>query len=105
MAGVAFEPNDQKLWARISRELGGYCLELWRRGARDWVPSAPFVVLALATLAGSAACAAISYYVLERPLMRYKRQRTARRPATPGTAGAAASARALAPDRGPGSPR
>jgi peptidoglycan/LPS O-acetylase OafA/YrhL len=83
---------------------GGVVLELWRRGARDWVPGAPFIVMALATLAGSAACAALSYYVLERPLMRWKRP-SARPAATPGTAGAAASARALAPDSGPGPPR
>jgi peptidoglycan/LPS O-acetylase OafA/YrhL len=84
---------------------GGCVLELWRRGARDWVPGAPFVVMALATLAGSAACAAISYYVLERPLMRWKRPPPGRPRATRGRAAAAASARAPGPGSARGSRR
>lgn len=31
--GVAFEPNDQQLWARIEREITAYCTELFERGA------------------------------------------------------------------------
>jgi phage tail sheath protein FI len=33
MAGVVFEPNDPKLWARIGRELSAYFNELFRQGA------------------------------------------------------------------------
>ena len=83
---------------------GAWVYELWRRGARDWVPGAPFIVLFLATLAGSALCAALSYRLLERPLMRLKYRRTPP-PATRGTAAAAGSARAPVPDSAPGSPR
>jgi len=42
-------------------------LELW--------PAHPFPVVVLATLAGTVACAATSYYLLERPLMRRERAR------------------------------
>jgi peptidoglycan/LPS O-acetylase OafA/YrhL len=43
-------------------------------GVADWWPSMQFPVLVLVTLAGTIACAAISYYVLERPLMRWGRR-------------------------------
>jgi len=33
MASVVFEPNDLKLWIRISREISGFLEELHRRGA------------------------------------------------------------------------
>jgi len=33
MSSVVFEPNDAKLWARIERELNGYFIEQFRRGA------------------------------------------------------------------------
>jgi uncharacterized protein len=33
MAGVVFEPNDARLWARIERELNTYFIDLYRRGA------------------------------------------------------------------------
>lgn len=33
MASVVFEPNDYRLWARISRELTGYFNSLFQRGA------------------------------------------------------------------------
>jgi peptidoglycan/LPS O-acetylase OafA/YrhL len=83
---------------------GGVVLEVWRQGGRDWVPGAPFVVMTLVTLAGTVVFAALSYYLVERPLMRWKHRGIAPR-ATPGTAGAAASARAPVPDSAPGSPR
>jgi peptidoglycan/LPS O-acetylase OafA/YrhL len=83
---------------------GGVVLETWRQGARDWVPGAPFLVMTLVTLAGTVAFAALSYYLVERPLMRWKHRGRPRR-ATPGTAAAGASARAPVPDSGPGSPR
>jgi peptidoglycan/LPS O-acetylase OafA/YrhL len=83
---------------------GGWVLEAWRQGVRDWVPSAPFLVMTAVTLAGTVVCAALSYYLVERPLMRWK-YRGRSRPATPGTAAAGASARAPVPDSVPGSPR
>ncbi len=43
-------------------------------GVTDWWPSMQFPVLVLVTLAGTIACAAISYYALERPLMRWGRR-------------------------------
>jgi uncharacterized protein len=33
MGAVVFEPNDARLWARIERELNGYFLQVYRRGA------------------------------------------------------------------------
>lgn len=33
MAGAVFEPNDSRLWARITRELTAYFNDLFRRGA------------------------------------------------------------------------
>jgi peptidoglycan/LPS O-acetylase OafA/YrhL len=38
----------------------------------DWWPGMEFPVLAVTTLAITVACAALSYYLLERPLMRHK---------------------------------
>jgi len=83
---------------------GGVVLEAWRQGARDWVPGAPFLVMTLVTLAGTVAIAALSYYLVERPAMRWKHRVRSPR-ATPGTAAAGASARAPVPDSAPGSPR
>ncbi len=50
------------------------------RGVTDWVPGSGFVVLTALTLALTLICAAGSYYVVERPLLRFKdwrRRRTA----------------------------
>ena len=33
MTDVAFEPNDARLWGRVSRELTAHCTELYQRGA------------------------------------------------------------------------
>jgi phage tail sheath protein FI len=33
LAGLAFEPNDPLLWARINRALSGHLVELWQAGA------------------------------------------------------------------------
>jgi peptidoglycan/LPS O-acetylase OafA/YrhL len=82
---------------------GGWVLGLWEHGANEWVPSAPFLVLTLATLAGTVVCAAASYYLVERPLMRWKHPTRGR--GRRDTAAAAASARASAPRSAPGSPR
>ena len=30
---VVFEPNDQRLWKRVTRDLGAFLLRLWRQGA------------------------------------------------------------------------
>ena len=43
-------------------------------GAADWWPAHAFLVVAAVTLAGTIVCAAISYYALERPLMRWGRR-------------------------------
>ena len=53
-------------------------------GVADWWPSLQFPVVALTTLAGTIVCAAISFYALERPLMRWGKRRSAvlQRPAT-----------------------
>ena len=47
-------------------------LGLVEGGAADWWPSMAFPLLATITLAITIACAALSYYLLERPLMRLK---------------------------------
>jgi peptidoglycan/LPS O-acetylase OafA/YrhL len=41
-------------------------------GALHWVPHLTFVVLSAATAAIAIACAAVSYYVLERPILKLK---------------------------------
>ena len=43
-------------------------------GALDWAPGMSFAVLLVTTLAITIPCAAISYYALERPLMRWGRR-------------------------------
>ena len=83
---------------------GGWVAWLYEQGAREWLPGGPFVGLAGLTFIGSVACAALSYYALERPLMRWKRP-ARRAPGPRGTAAGAASARAPAPRSGRGSPR
>lgn len=44
-------------------------------GVAAWWPSMAFPVLALTTLAVTLVCASVSYYLVERPLMRWKRGR------------------------------
>jgi peptidoglycan/LPS O-acetylase OafA/YrhL len=41
-------------------------------GVDDWLPDIAFLVLATLTLAITIPCAALSYYLVERPLMRFK---------------------------------
>ncbi len=73
-------------------------------GIPGGVPALPYV-LAL-TLAGTIACAAISYRLVERPLMRFKNpHRATAPPVTRDTAGVPASGRVPAPDSAPVSPR
>ena len=38
----------------------------------DWLPSSPFLALLLPTAAAATACAALSYYLVERPALRFK---------------------------------
>jgi peptidoglycan/LPS O-acetylase OafA/YrhL len=70
--------------------LVSYGLFLWQsrwnqyfleHGAAGWVPSMPFFVLTAVVLATSLACAAASYYLVERPLLRFKDRRPRRPPA------------------------
>lgn len=48
---------------------------LMESGARAWWPGMAFPVLLIATLAITLVCATLSYYLLERPLMRLKSRR------------------------------
>ena len=45
------------------------------RGVLDWVPGSGFLVLTLMTLAFALVAASISYYVVERPILRFKDRR------------------------------
>lgn len=49
------------------------------RGVLEWIPGGAFVTLTALTLAAAVACAATSYYVVERPLLRLKDPRRRRR--------------------------
>jgi len=42
------------------------------KGATEWIPGPPFVVLTIATLIVATACATVSYYLVERPCLRLK---------------------------------
>lgn len=46
-------------------------------GVVGWWPAEAYPVLVLTTLAVTIPCAALSYYAVERPLMRWKRSRSA----------------------------
>lgn len=69
---------------------------LFDLGAADWWPGMSFAVLLATTLAVTIACAAVSYYALERPLMQWGRRRQARRRGEPGPSTAVAEAGVLA---------
>lgn len=47
---------------------------LYDSGITDVLPAAAFPILTVATLAGTIVCASLSYYLVERPLMRYGRR-------------------------------
>ena len=51
-------------------------------GAQDWLPSLMFPVFALLTFIGTVICAAASFYLIERPLMRWSRRHKQSEPAT-----------------------
>jgi peptidoglycan/LPS O-acetylase OafA/YrhL len=56
-------------------------LDSWH--ARDWIPGLPMVSLTLAVALAATASAAASYYLVERPLLRFKDGRPRRRPPRP----------------------
>jgi len=53
---------------------------LSRVGVTEWWPHAPFLVLTVVTLALTLACAAVSYYLVERPILRFKHLRRGETP-------------------------
>jgi peptidoglycan/LPS O-acetylase OafA/YrhL len=56
----------------------------WQNGAGDVLPfSLPFVSSLLVTAASATACAALSYYLVERPILRFKDRGRRRPPASP----------------------
>lgn len=57
-------------------------IEAFHHGAGGLIPTLPFVSSLLVTTAAAIGCATVSYYVLERPLLRFKD----RRPRPPGLA-------------------
>jgi peptidoglycan/LPS O-acetylase OafA/YrhL len=81
--------------------LVSYGIYLWQGAWVVKLPDHGFVELALLTVLATTATAAVSYLVVERPLMRRKN----RRPGPPRTADDRASARAPEPGIAPGSPR
>ncbi len=59
---------------------------LYDIGAREWLPSLMFPTIALLTFIGTVICAAASFYLIERPLMRWaRRHRQSTRPADAGS--------------------
>jgi peptidoglycan/LPS O-acetylase OafA/YrhL len=72
--------------------LVSYGIFLWHHpltgelvGVQDWTPHGSFIIYTLVVLAIATACAALSYYLVERPLLRYKDPRPPR-PAEPASA-------------------
>ena len=49
---------------------------LYRGGAARWWPAMAFLVMTAVTLILTLACASLSYYTVERPLMRFKDRRS-----------------------------
>jgi peptidoglycan/LPS O-acetylase OafA/YrhL len=64
---------------------GGVLLIWVEEGALAWTESSRFLLLSALTFAGTVACAAVSYYVVERPFLRLKDRRRGRpsRPTPP----------------------
>lgn len=71
-------------------------LELNEHDAQGWIPGSGFLSLLIPTLAITIPIAALSYYLVERPALRFKDPRERRAPAAP-PAGPADSARQPAP--------
>ncbi len=65
-------------------------------GAADWWPAMSFAVLLITTFALTVACAAVSYYALERPLMRWGRRTFSGSPSDPAPTEAVPDAAVLA---------
>lgn len=84
---------------------GSWVEQLGRWGARGWVAGEPFLVVVVLTTVLTVATAAVSYRLVERPLMRLKHRSGSAGPGRRHTAGDPASARAPVPDTAPGSPR
>ena len=57
---------------------GGVLLIWVEQGALTWSESSRFMLLTALTFAGTVACAAVSYYVVERPFLRLKDRRRGR---------------------------
>jgi peptidoglycan/LPS O-acetylase OafA/YrhL len=53
---------------------------------QDWVPQGGFIVYTLVVFAVAVACATASYYLVERPLLRFKDPRRPRRAPAPSAA-------------------
>lgn len=62
---------------------GGVILELYELRADRWVPSAPVIVFLGVALPVTIACAAASYYLVERPFLRLKTRRPRSREPAP----------------------
>jgi peptidoglycan/LPS O-acetylase OafA/YrhL len=80
--------------------LVSYGIFLWHqplseqfRSVQDWTPHGAFIIYTLVVAAAATACAAVSYYVVERPLLRFKDPRP---PASPSPTGSSVRARASA---------
>ncbi len=56
-------------------------LKLADAGAAEWTPDGGFLLVTLLTAAAATTCAALSYYVVERPILRFKDPRPPRAPA------------------------
>lgn len=83
---------------------GGWVDQFGRWGLPSWLPAFPAYFVA--TVVASVVCAALSYRVLERPLMRFKNpRRGSAPPSTRDTAAVPASGRVPVPGSAPGSPR
>jgi peptidoglycan/LPS O-acetylase OafA/YrhL len=59
---------------------------LYKGGAARWWPEMAFPLFTATTLAIAVVCASVSYYAVERPLMRFKSRRTSVRAAEPAVA-------------------
>ena len=55
-------------------------IHVWEKGATGVLPGLPFVSLLLVTAGCAVACAALSYFVVEKPILRFKDRRRPSRP-------------------------
>jgi peptidoglycan/LPS O-acetylase OafA/YrhL len=80
--------------------LVSYGIFLWHqplseqfRSVQDWTPHGAFIIYTLVVAGTATACAAASYYLVERPLLRFKDPRP---PGSPRPTGSSVRARASA---------